>query len=138
MAETVLADSGSIVAALDGRDHFHAWAKSQFDSLPAPLVTCEAVLPECFFLLKHLHDGKATLCRLLDRGLIQVDFLFEQNRAEILHLIEKYESVPMSFADACLVWLSELREDSAVFTTDNDFRIYRRNGRQTIRLIAPW
>ena len=138
MAETVLADSGSIVAALDRRDQYHPWAQAQFSALTRPFVTCEAVLSECFFLLEHLNDGKAALCRFLDRGLIRVDFSFVQSRAEIIHLIEKCDRVPMSFADACLVRLSELRADCAVFTTDSDFRIYRRNGHNRIPLIAPW
>ncbi|HNG34544.1 MAG TPA: pilus assembly protein, partial [Blastocatellia bacterium] len=52
-------------------------------------------------------------------------------------LLEKYADVPMSFADACLVRMSELYPDSAVFTLDSDFKIYRRNGRQAIPLIFP-
>ena len=137
MAEIVLADSGAIVAALDRRDQPHAWAQARFAAMAGPLTTCEAVLSECFFLLEHLHDGSAALCRLLGRGVIRVDFSFVQSRAEILRLIGKYESVPMSFADACLVRLSELQDECAVFATDSDFRIYRRNGRQAIPLIAP-
>jgi hypothetical protein len=34
--------------------------------------------------------------------------------------------------------MSELRKDSAVLTLDRDFLVYRRNGRQTIPLIAPF
>jgi len=49
----------------------------------------------------------------------------------------RYQSVPMSFADACLVRMSELWPKTPVFTLDSDFRIYRRNKRQSIPLIAP-
>jgi hypothetical protein len=45
--------------------------------------------------------------------------------------------MPMSLADACLVRMSELRSQSRLFTTDSDFRIYRRNRRQLISLLAP-
>ena len=44
----------------------------------------------------------------------------------------------MSFADACLVRMSELHRDSQVFTLDHDFAAYRRNGRERIPLITPW
>jgi len=43
----------------------------------------------------------------------------------------------MSLADACLVRMSELREDSVVFTIDRDFRLYRRHGRQVIPTLMP-
>jgi hypothetical protein len=43
----------------------------------------------------------------------------------------------MSLADACLVRMSELLDNSVVFTTDSDFHIYRKNGRQKIDLIIP-
>ena len=137
MARIVLADSGWIVAALDRRDQHHAWAKAQLAMLTEPCLTCEAVLSECFFLLEHLHDGKTALCRFLNRGVIQIDFSFVQNKADVLRLIERYQSVPMSLADACLVRMSELLPQATVFTADGDFSIYRRNGRQTIPLLTP-
>jgi hypothetical protein len=34
--------------------------------------------------------------------------------------------------------MSELHLRSCVLTTDSHFRIYRRNGRQVIPLLAPW
>ena len=43
----------------------------------------------------------------------------------------------MALADACLVRMTELHRDTAVLTPDGDFRIYRRNRRQVIPLIAP-
>jgi predicted nucleic acid-binding protein len=46
--------------------------------------------------------------------------------------------VPMDFADACLVRLSEIHAKSLVWTTDSDFNIYRRHGRQVVPVMAPW
>ena len=43
----------------------------------------------------------------------------------------------LSWADACLVPLSELHVDCLVFTLDADFRRYRRQGRQVIPLLTP-
>jgi hypothetical protein len=45
--------------------------------------------------------------------------------------------VPMTFADACLVRMSEILPDPLVLTTDADFRIYRRFGRQIIPCFLP-
>jgi len=44
----------------------------------------------------------------------------------------------MSLADACLVRMAELDDESRVFTTDRDFLVYRRRGRHVIPLLAPF
>ena len=45
--------------------------------------------------------------------------------------------MPMSLADACLVRMTEMIADPFVVTTDSDFLIYRRNGRQAIPCALP-
>jgi hypothetical protein len=56
----------------------------------------------------------------------------------VLRLMHKYANVPMSLADACLVRMSETLEDPVVLTTDGDFRIYRRHGRQVVPCVTPY
>jgi hypothetical protein len=51
--------------------------------------------------------------------------------------MQKYADVPMSFADACLVRMTELLSDPLLLTTDADFLIYRRHGRRTIPCTLP-
>lgn len=51
---------------------------------------------------------------------------------------ERFRSVPMSLADACLVRMSELSSQAFVVTIDSDFTIYRRHGRQVVPLLAPF
>lgn len=51
--------------------------------------------------------------------------------------MQKYAEVPMSLADACLVRMSETVADPVLLTTDRDFLIYRRHGRQVIPLRLP-
>ena len=137
MARTVLIDSGAIVAALRRRDQHHAWAKSHFEVLIDPCLTCEAVLSESFFLLERAREGKGRLASMLERGIIVAEFSFVAQREETLRLLRRYSDTPMSFADACLVRMAELHEDAVIFTTDSDFRIYRKNARQAIPLISP-
>lgn len=55
----------------------------------------------------------------------------------VLKLMERYADVPMSFADACLVRMTETLNDPLLLTTDADFRIYRRLGRQVIPCMLP-
>jgi hypothetical protein len=43
----------------------------------------------------------------------------------------------MSLADACLVRMSEIVARPLVVTTDADFLVYRRHGRQVVPCITP-
>ena len=57
---------------------------------------------------------------------------------EVLKLMHKYADVPMSFADACLVRMTEgLCPSPCSLTTDAIFRVYRRLGRKTIPCMLP-
>jgi hypothetical protein len=60
------------------------------------------------------------------------------NIGRILVLMEKYRDLPMDFADACLVTMSEEEKESLVVTLDKkDFSVYRRYGRHAIPVLAP-
>jgi predicted nucleic acid-binding protein len=50
---------------------------------------------------------------------------------------QKYADLPMSLADACLERMTEMLGNAGLLTTDTDFRIYRRHGRQTVPSILP-
>jgi predicted nucleic acid-binding protein len=140
MARRVLVDAGPIAALLDRRDTHHDWAKQQLAHLHQPLLTCEGVVSEVFFLLVRVRGGISTFAELLRHKLIRVDseFSYCEHSTEILDNVERYKNVPMSFADACLVRMTEIERDSLVFTTDRDFLTYRRNRRERIPLIAPF
>lgn len=140
MAHRVLVDSGPIVALLDRRDAHHQWATRELANLREALLTCEAVISEVFFLLSRIRGGSSAFSALLHHDLILVSasFSYEAEADEILRLLERYGNVPMSFADACLVRMSEIDRDSIVFTTDRDFLTYRRNRRRAIPLISPF
>lgn len=137
MARVVLVDSGPLVAVLSARDKHHQWARSHFEALHQPLLTCEAVLSEAFFLLRKAPGAPDRLAQLLERGVVLVDFGLPDHLSRALDLMRAYGNVPMSLADACLVRMSELAANPLVLTTDADFRIYRRNGRQMIPCMLP-
>jgi predicted nucleic acid-binding protein len=135
MATSALVDAGFLVALLSRRDANHRWAAAQAPRLPPPWVTCEAVLSEA----SHLLGGTGTrgLASLLRRGALVCGYRFADDMEAVLKLLEKYADVPMSFADACLVRMTETLNNPMVLTTDSDFRIYRRHGRQIIPCVLP-
>ncbi len=113
MAASALVDAGFVIALLSRRDRHHKWAVAQSSGLPPPWKTCDAVLSEAF----HLPGprGRPALSALHRRG----------------------ADIPMSLADACLVRMSETLADPIILTTDADFRIYRRHGRQVVPCMTP-
>jgi predicted nucleic acid-binding protein len=135
MAASALADAGFLVALLSGRDANHRWAAAEALRLPPPWMTCEAVLSEAFHLLGR--SGTGGLAALLRRGAVVCSYRFGDDMDAVLKLLEKYADVPMSFADACLVRMTEVLNDPVLLTTDTDFRVYRRHGRQTIPCVLP-
>jgi predicted nucleic acid-binding protein len=137
MGKTILIDSGAIVAGLHRRDQHHAWARAHLEAFVDPCLTCEAVLSESFFLLQRARGGREALCTLLERKIIAVGFSIQNELTHALCLLRRYADTPMSFADACLVGMVELIDEATVFTTDSDFEMYRKHGRQVISLIKP-
>lgn len=137
MTDRIIADSGVLTAFLDRSDAWHSWTLEKFKTLPKPFVTCESVIAETSHLLQKVHKGQETLLSLLESGLIKIDFPLSDEVSSVKTLMKKYADVPMDLADACLVRMSELIDNSTVFTLDGDFRIYRKNGKEEITLIIP-
>ena len=54
-----------------------------------------------------------------------------------MKLLDKYNNIPMSLADGCLIRMSEQISDSAICTLDSDFKIDRKDKRKVIPLIIP-
>ncbi len=134
---SIIVDTGPLVAFLSEAEALHGWVASKFAELPAPFVTCEPVLAETFFLLSRLPNGPRRFFDLLGSGLLQIEMPVLGERDALWKLIHKYEDLPMSLADACLVRLAELHPKASVFTLDTHFQIYRKQGRQQIPVIMP-
>jgi uncharacterized protein len=137
VAASVIVDTGPIVALLDADDQQHAWVKAQFARLRPPLLTCEAVLTESCFLIARGGGDASAVIQLAERRVLSVAQLFDSEAASIARLMRRYENVPMSLADACLVRLIERTSQATLFTLDSDFEIYRQKGRRLIPLLAP-
>lgn len=135
MAGSALVDAGFVVALLSRRDSNHKWAVAQAPQFAPPWRTCDCVLSEAFHLL-GMRGGPA-LHALLHRGSVVVGFDLTSDLEPVLRLMQKYASVPMSLADACLVRMSETLPDPVILTTNTDFRVYRRHSRQIVPCVTP-
>lgn len=133
-----LLDTGPLVAVLDDTDQWHGWAAPRLRELNEPLWTCGAVLSETCFLLGRHSPAVTRLRGRVRDGVIRPvsEDATLWNRA--LELMDRYASVPMSFADACLVALAESNPDARLFTLDRDFLIYRQHEDKALALLAPF
>jgi uncharacterized protein len=135
---TTLVDTGLIVAFLNRRDRYHAWAVETLSAIRPPLLTCEAVLSEAVFLLRRLAGGPEKVMELVTRGVVSPSFRLEGEAASVKRLLARYAEIPMDLADACLVRMTELHDNCVVLTIDSEFRnVYRRHGRQAIPTLLP-
>jgi predicted nucleic acid-binding protein len=66
-----------------------------------------------------------------------VAFELPGNLEAVLKLMEKYADVPASLADASLVRMTETLDSPMILTTDTDFHVYRRHGRQILPVVMP-
>ena len=132
----VILDTGPLVALLNHRDRHHSWAVAAARNLRPPLYTCEAVITEAHHLLGHVYQGHQRLHQLATSGRLDLSFSYSQHLIEVHALIQAYEDVPMSFADACLVRMAEVEVGSQIFTIDHHFTIYRQHKTRKLKLLT--
>ncbi|MFB2935776.1 type II toxin-antitoxin system VapC family toxin [Aerosakkonemataceae cyanobacterium BLCC-F154] len=135
MKTKVILDTSPLVAFIDKGDNFHHWTKETWKNLAIPLFTCEAVISEACFLLRRTYGGQDAVMSMLEAGVITISLHLDDEIGSICQLMKRYQNVPMSLADACLVRMSELIEGSSVLTLDSDFRIYRKHKNEMIDVI---
>ncbi|HEY1612647.1 MAG TPA: hypothetical protein VGF97_03000 [Rhizomicrobium sp.] len=129
-----IADTGLLVGFANRNDRFHNWAVSIAEQVSTPLLTCEAVLAETAFHLRSC----TIVFEMLATGLVALAFDCAGNLPLLEALAKRYADRNPDLADLCLVRMSELHPKFPVITVDReDFRIYRRNKRETIPLICP-
>ncbi len=138
MAQLVLLDAGPLVAVLDKREQWHAWAVAQMSKVQPPLLTCEAVITEACFLLQQHPSALRQLHQWAAQGLIKLLPLPEGGPVSTFASMQRYANVPMSFADASLLLHAESLPQTRIFTLDKDFTIYRHADGSPPILLAPF
>jgi len=129
-----IADTGYIVALGNRDDRYHSWAADLVKTVTEPLLTCESVLSEAAF---HLGSSSYALS-LVEDGLLQLAFDCSENVQQLQELARRYADRRPNLADLCLIRMSEIYPKHTVITVnEGDFRVYRRNKRETIPILCP-
>jgi predicted nucleic acid-binding protein len=134
--KSVILDTGPLVAFMDRAELHHAWACDQFRHFSLPLLTCEAVLTEALFLLRRMPPAQDKLLELVARQSLQPVFRLQDEIETIRRMHAKYQNLPMSLADACLVCMAD-STGLPICTLDSDFTLYRKRGGTPLPLIFP-
>lgn len=133
----LILDTGPWVALHCRDEQHHDWARAQFAATAEPLLTCEAVVAETCFLLARSGFDPGRALELIERGVVKPALALEEEITAVRRLFARYDKVPASLADACLIRMSELYEPCRILTLDNDFHVYRRHGRKAIPVLTP-
>jgi uncharacterized protein len=133
----VIMDAGPLVAWFCSGDEHHAWARRALDELSSGALICEAVLAEVCHLVAKDGVPPSAVLRLVEQDDLVLIPLTGQITA-IRTMLDRYADVSMDLGDACVVRLAELHPDATVCTIDGDFRFYRKNGEESIPLLAPF
>ena len=136
MIKAVLLDAGPWLAYLRRADQHHVWAREQF-SAREEFVSCDVVLAEVCARLQYYGNDPLAALEFVKAGVVKLDFDLQTNLVFVQTLMRKYRDQPMDLADACLVRMTEMEKRSLVVTTDEDFKVYRRNGREVIPHVLP-
>jgi hypothetical protein len=100
----------------------------------APLLTCAAVLAESAVRLQNA----AIVLDLVREGLVAVDFDCREHWRQLEALAERYADRKPDLGELCAARMSELHPRHSVIAVDRgDFRICRRNERESIPILCP-
>lgn len=129
-----IADTGLLVALAREEDRYHRWALEVAEQITWPVLTCEAVLAETAY---HLQSSGRVVGMLRDK-VVRVAFDCASHLEQLHDLAVRYSDRRPDLADLCIIRMSELFPKHVVLTVDeSDFRVYRRNKRESIPLLCP-
>jgi len=141
MQNTLIADSGYLLALSNPRDRYHQQSIHVSQALEGDLVTTWPVITEaCYLLLKR--QGSQAQANLLDKVARQLIFVWTIPDDQVKRLTEltlQYADLPMDLADGSLVILAEALGHGRILSTDQrDFRTYRWKNHQPFEnLLLP-
>ena len=120
-----LIDAGPLIALFDKDDKYHNSIKQFLKSYNGILYTSWAVITEVLQMLNFNVNVQIDFLRWIEMGGLDVVQISKSNISRIIELSEKYSDIPMDFADATLIIISEITNIDEIISIDSDFYIYR-------------
>ncbi len=126
MVHGVLVDVGPMVAILNRRDRDHEACVNVLKKLRQPLLSTWMPVTQAMYLLDFSVAAQGALLEMIERGVLRILDIGNEDLPGIRSLMKKYSDQPMDFADATLVQVARREALYEVFTLDQrDFGVYR-------------
>ncbi|MGD8400229.1 MAG: PIN domain-containing protein [Bacillota bacterium] len=120
-----LVDAGPLIALFDKDDRYHPAVKEFFRGYFGRLYTSWAVVTEVLHMLDFDNRAQIDFLTWVQRDALEITPLTKECLARIIALSRKYADVPMDFADATLIVISEMKQIREIVSIDSDFYVYR-------------
>ena len=116
----IVADTGAIIALIDGRDAHHERVVSIYDDCGEHWVLPWAILPEVDYLLGAHVSRRAqdTFLEDLSEGAFVVEWGSEDDLDEALRLTRQYRALNLGLVDAVVIAVAARRAARAIVTFD--------------------
>lgn len=132
---SVLLDTGPFVALLDKSEKNHERCVAFFQAFKGTFLTTEPVLTEAVYLLGRSLTAQRACIEFVVRGGATLIPQSAQSLSRAVVWMEKYQDLPMDFADATLVSLAEEAGIGEIFTLDRrGFHTYRLRGKKAFKI----
>ena len=133
----VIMDTGPWVALVDRSESRHGECVEWLKQFEGEIFTSEAVLTEVLYLLNFSSKAQSAAFDFILTGAIVLVPSSIESLKMAKRLMEKYQDLPMDFADATLVSLAhDLSIDHIVTFDRKDFSIYRLHKKRSF-IVVP-
>jgi predicted nucleic acid-binding protein len=120
-----LIDAGPLIALFDKDDQYHHLITDFLKNYQGHLYTSWPVITEVLHMLDFNVKVQIDFLKWLQKDALVVTPVSKDSITRIIGLSEKYANVPMDFADATLIVISESENIKEILSIDSDFYIYR-------------
>ena len=135
MLNTVLIDTGPLIALFDRDDKYHTSILEFIKNTNYRFISTTAVLTETMYMLDFNTAVQLNFLEWIMKEGVIIHEIKQSNIKRIIDLTKKYSDRPMDFADATLVIAAEERGIRQIISIDSDFDIYRLYNKMKIENI---
>ena len=135
MQNTLLVDSGPLIALFDAGDMWHDRIVAYLHTYHGRLLTTWPVLTEVSHLLDFNLQVQLDFLRWVERGGLEIYPLEQYHLESIIRMMDKYTDIPMDLADATLMYVAHREHLDTILSIDSDFDVYRTLKKGSLRNV---
>ena len=127
MLNTVLIDTGPLIALFDRDDKYHTSILEFIKNTNYRFISTPAVLTETMYMLDFNVAVELSFLEWIMKEGVIIHEIKQSNIKRVIDLTRKYSDRPMDFADATLVIAAEERGIRQIISIDSDiYRLYNK------------